>query len=31
MITRLAAQWQADTAAFNKRSLKDIDYVSHYT
>ena len=26
-ITRLAAQWQDDAEAFNKRSLKDIDYV----
>ena len=26
-ITRLTAQWQDDAAAFNKRSLKDTDYV----
>ena len=26
-ITRLAAQWQDDAESFNKRSLKDIDYV----
>ena len=24
---RLTAQWQDDAEAFNKRSLKDIDYV----